>query len=62
MPNRMIAKPSRIMPMIVTTLMIANQNSNSPNTPTAIKLTPKSTTNATSAGTHCGSPGTQYCT
>ena len=47
--------------MIVTTLMIANQNSNSPNTPTAIKLTPNSTTNAASAGIHCGNPGTQYC-
>ena len=48
--------------MIVTTLMIANQNSNSPNSPTAIRLTPNSTTSAASAGIHCGTPGNQYWT
>ena len=48
--------------MIVTTLMIANQNSNSPNTLTATRLTPSSTTSAISAGIHCGTPGNQYWT
>ena len=38
-PKMMIAAPIRIIAMIATTLMIANQNSNSPKALTAIRLT-----------------------
>ena len=60
-PSTRIASPRMIIPMIVTTLMIANQNSNSPNTPTAIMFAANSSPNAPNAGTHCGNDGNQYC-
>ena len=43
-----------MMPMIVTTLMIANQNSNSPKSATEIRFTPYRRRRNTSAGIHCG--------
>ena len=46
-------------PMTATTLMMANQNSNSPKAFTLTRLMKVITTSATSADTHAGTPGSQ---
>ena len=48
-----------IMAMMTTTLMRANQNSNSPNSLTEMRLTVVIHTSASNAGIHCGKSGHQ---
>ena len=50
-----------IIATIVTTLIIENQNSNSPNNFTVNKFKTSNMTTQISAGTHCGISN-QYCT
>src|SRR3954447_6004100 len=55
-----IARPPRTMNAVMaTTLMPANQNSNSPNEETEARLVAVSTTITISAQAHCGTAGTQ---
>ena len=57
--NTITASPATISATMVTTLTRANQNSSSPNTRTASRFEPYSTTSAMRAGSHCGTSGNQ---
>jgi hypothetical protein len=55
----MMLRPSAMTRMIVTTSMRENQNSNSPNSFTEMRLAVNSASSTTAALTHCGTEGTR---
>ena len=58
--KRTMAKPTTIKAIMATTLIVENQLSNSPNSPTLTMLTSINKTTITSGPTHCGRLGNQY--
>lgn len=61
-PKKITPSPTRIITMMVVTLIMANQNSSSPYRRTAARLASATIATAISAGTHCGISGNQNCT
>ncbi|COG30246.1 Uncharacterised protein [Streptococcus pneumoniae] len=60
-PKKIRPNPAIIINRIVTILIIANQNSNSPNDFTEIKLAAPRITIAIIPGIQAGKSGNQYC-
>ena len=58
----MTAMPPMTIAMTATILMMANQNSNSPNLLTPMRFIAVMITRNTAADTHAGIAGNQYCT
>ena len=58
-PKKINPKPATIINIIVTTLIIANQNSNSPNALTDTRFAPANSATTITPGIHCGKSGNQ---
>src|SRR5699024_8421267 len=58
-PKKIKPNPAIIIKIIVTTFIIANQNSNSPKALTDTKLAPANNNTTIIPGIHCGKSGNQ---